>query len=195
LPRSNSSWLKDYYNRITGELKAALQRKDTFTNWSLTILLAIIAVYFDLMTKGVPSFYRVSLLYVGGCLFTRFFVHSCLAYGYIRKWNCLVGKIEQFWYSNGKKPSYNELKKEIIRYDHYSKIPVKRRKLITAQLKAGFGVIASILLLLIWIECNYYSFFEWEYSLMITGISVAYLIYEGVMFIKYDRIKMPKLAS
>jgi len=81
---------------------------------------------------------------------------------------------------------------DIKTYDHGAKIPVKRRKLIWTQLKAGFGIIFGLVLVLIFYESlllapSQDAFTFW----LLTTAALVYAFYEGVAFLRYPKIRMP----
>ena len=80
--------------------------------------------------------------------------------------------------------------KQIKKYDHESKIPISRRKLVRTQLKVTFGLIALATLALIVNE-----FRSTTYNIdigFLTVLAFIYLIYEVFLFVTYKDIRKPK---
>lgn len=191
---ARSGWLKAYYERLCEDARFDIGRKDTFTYWALTLFLAIFAVYAGLWFQQVPSLWRLSILYVAGALLTRFFVHSCLAYAGILRWRHLTKKIEQTCVMGS--GNISQIYTDIKEYDHESKIPVKRRKLVVTQLKAGFGIIFGLVFILILYESLLLAPSQDALVfLLLTTAAVAYIVYEGAAFLAYGKMKTAKAVS
>ena len=48
----DSDWVENYYQRIQSDATLAFERRDNITNWSYTILAAIIAAYVGFFGTG-----------------------------------------------------------------------------------------------------------------------------------------------
>jgi len=182
---SNSKWLKEYYSRISEEYRFSLNRKDTLTYWALTAVFVMLAAYVELLRFKESSLWRISLLAATVCLLVRFFIHSCLAYAYLKKWRFLLEQIEKHWMTG--KPSLNNIRQNINKYHHTPRTTVTRWYLIKAQLKAGFFLVFLIpsLLILFEILCSPQSF----YTFVPLGAILVYLTYESWQFISYEHTK------
>mgnify|MGYP005640476231 CR=1 FL=1 len=179
---SNSEWLKEYYSRISQEYRFSLNRKDTLTYWALTAMFVMIAAYVELLRVKEFSFWRMSLLAGAICLSLRFFVHSCIAYAYLKKWRFLLEQIEKHWMTG--KPSLSEIQNNINKYHHTPRTTVTRWYLVRSQLKAGFLLVFLIPSLLIMFEII--NFPQTPYKFIPFVAILIYLIYECLQFVSYE---------
>jgi hypothetical protein len=80
-------WLHSYHHRVQDECKISLERRDRVTNWSYTILAAVIAAYVGFFADGTWVLPIGRFALVAGVLFVliRFFFTSMIAYGFFLK--------------------------------------------------------------------------------------------------------------
>jgi len=168
-----------------------INRRDTFTYWALTVFLATIAVYFQLLHQGFPPLWRLALVYVTGALMLRFFMHSCLAYAGIRRWRDLGTLIERYWAGTVDAPTLAQVKEAIETYDHQTKATVTRRRQVRTQLRAGFLLIIGVILILIIFEVSVLPGWD-QASILMTLGALGYLAFEVINFLKYPKIMKPK---
>ena len=172
-----------------------VNRKDTFTYWALTVFVAMAAVYVELLTRGVPSVWRLGLLYITGALMIRFFIHSSLAYGGIKRWRHLSTVIEKHWFGESNSPTIDQVKEDIKKYDHDAKIPVGKTKLIWTQLRSGFILILGVTAILVGLEWYLFSSYVENLNRIITVAAGIYVLYEIVSFVEYGKTKRPPKKS
>ena len=141
-------WLTEYYQKVNQEKNINLQRKDSFTNWALVTLLGFFAIYGQLLLSPLPPFIRIGVLAVVIILIFRFYLRSCISFADIRRQNVIRRAIEGHWIRG--KPSVNRIEALIQIFDHECWSPDPLRRVLWAQLKAGFIVLflAPVLLLI-----------------------------------------------
>ena len=188
----NDEWLNNYYQKAHAEKQMDLDRRDKFTNWGLTIFVGFLALYADFIEREFSPMWRVTLLYMSGALFLRFFIHACLVYAWVHKWNSITSLIEKYWMSEKKSPSMEEVIEKIRIYDHSNKVPIKRRKIIWGQLKTGYLIIFIGIIILIIYDLFRLNSFEYCYVKIASVMGIFYLIYEGYIFFTYSKIDIPK---
>jgi len=184
-------WLVNYYQKAHAEKVMDLDRRDTFTNWGLTIFLGVIALYAEMLGRTIESIWRFGLLLTAFGLFLRFYIHSCLTYAWTHKWNKLI-IIEQYWISKKQDPTLEEVKEEIRKYDHDQKVPIRRLKILKAQLQTGYIIIFPVLAFLIFQESINIDLSGNYYNMALFLIFICYLVYEVYNFTSYSKIDMPR---
>jgi hypothetical protein len=182
---SESGWLKEYYTRISEECRFSMNRKDTLTYWAITAVFVMLAAYVELLRFELPSIWRIGLLVGTICLIARFFMHSCLAYSYLRKWRFLLEQIENHWMTG--KPLLEEIQENVKKYHHTPRTTVARGYLVKAQLRAGFLLVFLLPSLLISFEIL--SFPQSCYAFVLLGTLFMYLAYESWQFISYEHMR------
>ena len=186
---SNSDWLSNYYNRIQSDCTVSFERRDRVTNWSYTILAAVIAAYVGFFADGtfVTPLGRFAL--VSGVLFVliRFFFTSMIAYGYFLRARYFRTRIEQHWMKG--EPSLDEIKQDIEKYDHGKSMPHTERNRLMGQIKSGFLLILIIPTIPLAIE--FYLGITWEYF-VIVGALIVYILLEKHNFNNYDQMQSSK---
>ena len=184
-----ADWLGNYYHRIQNDCTMSFERRDRVTNWSYTILAAVIAAYVGFFADGtfVTSLGRFGL--VSGVLFVliRFFFTSMISYGYFLRARYFRTRIEQFWMDGN--PSLNELKQDIKNFDHGKTMPKTGRNLFAGQIKSGFILILAIPTIPLAIEL--YLGHTWEYYTILLALT-GYVILETYNFKKYDQMQYSK---
>jgi hypothetical protein len=180
-----SEWLKEYYARISEEHRFSLNRKDTLTYWAITAVFVMLAAYVELLRFELPTLWRISLLVGTICLLVRFFMHSCLAYAYLRKWRYLLEQIEKHWMTG--KPSLVDIQGDIKKYHHTPRTTVTRGYLVMAQLKAGFLLVFLLPISLIIFEVFYFP--QSRFTLVSLALLITYIIYECWQFVSYEHMK------
>lgn len=193
---NDSEWLKEYYQKVNQEKNINLQRKDSFTNWSLVTLLGFFAVYGQLFLTTLPSFIRLGALTVVFILIFRFYLRSCISFADIRRQNVLRRAIEGHWIRG--KPSVNRIEALIRIFDHECWSPDPLRRVLWAQLKAGFIVLflAPVFVLIYEIITLILQFYTLPFpleTLFISGAILAflffYLLYELVSIRRYQPLQ------
>ena len=183
---NNKSWLSDYYGRIQGECKLSFERRDRTTHWSYIVLTAVVTAYIGFFADGnfVTPLGRFGL--VSGVLLVliRFFFQSMIAYGYFLKWRYFRTKIEEHW-MNGT-PSIDEIKQDIVNFDHNKAMPETGRNLFMGQVKSGFILILAIPITLLAIELHLTQ--TWEYFMILISVG-SYFVLESYNFKKYDQVR------
>ena len=191
-PLTNSDdWLKQYHSRLQSEYELSMKKKDTLTNWSLTILLATIGLYFGQFV-GITNFESESrfALVIGTLIIQiQFFVNSMLAYGFLKKWRYLKERIEKYWAGDDIK--MEDIKNEITGIDHGRRMKTSWKDMIWAQLRAGFLLILSAPILLAVSEIYRASVIT-NYHYLVLGALVAFLIWQVLISINYDQFKKVK---
>ena len=135
--------LKSYYSRIQSEFELSHHKKDTVTNWSLTIVLASLGAYFGFSIENQYEPIIKLVLPIGTLMIvSHFFVTSLLAYGYLTKWRFLREQIEKYWIDG--KPPLSKIIKLIQTYDHNGNLNVNWKRRLRAQFISGFSVIIGI---------------------------------------------------
>jgi hypothetical protein len=139
-----SDWLKDYYSRVQSEYEFSFSKKDNLTNWSLTILIATLGLYFGNFV-GIGSFDSESrfAIVIGTLIIViQFFVNSMLTYGFMKKWRFIKEEIEKHWMTG--KPTLDEIKNYVVMYDHGRRLRSGWKEMLWAQLRAGFLLILAM---------------------------------------------------
>jgi len=189
---NNSEWLTNYYSRIQSDCTLSFERRDRVTNWSYTILAAVIAAYVGFFADGtfVIPLGRFGL--VSGVLFVliRFFFQSMIAYGYFLRARYLRTRIEKYW-MNGN-PSLDDIKKDIENYDHGRSMPNTGRNRVMGQIKSGFILIILIPTIPLGIE--FYLGSTWEYFVIVIALGI-YVLVEIINFKKYDQMQSSKIKN
>jgi len=187
----DDGWLENYYQKVIAEKQLDLDRRDRFTNWGLTIFIGILALYIDLLQKNVLSIWRMIILYVSFLFLIRFFIHSCLAYAWVYKWNDLTKTIEIYWLSDKKTSNLEKVVKKIKELDHENKVPIKRRMILWGQLRTGYMMIFILLLILMIVDLVYFNSSQECINIFFAIISIVYVLYEMDQFVKYEKINLP----
>jgi len=188
-------WLKVYYSRIQAQHDNSFRKKDTLTNWSLTILVAFFGIYFGILSGIISNETQdqsLRFVLVTGFLIIlgQFFSNSLIAYAYLRKFRFLIEQIDSYWITGT--PTLDEIIENIKKLDLKPQTNVGLKKMIKAQLTAGFGVILGAPII-IWVSelfqienlTNYHIA-----AFVILGAFVMWEIYSLVIK-KYDKIKQP----
>jgi len=189
----NEDWISDYYNKLISEQNFSRSRRDTVTNWGLTLFLAVIAAYGASVTSSVEisHFWRLSVLLVGFGLLVRFFSQGMIAYAFHAKWRYIANSIEL--HRAYASPTLDEIRRNMKTYDHGKRTTVSRRHMLWSQLRAGFLFIFSVLLILIAVELvQVYQLGQWTWEVwaLIMGIAV-YILWEISIFVDYGQLKRP----
>ncbi|MGY5144431.1 MAG: hypothetical protein ACW9XH_08115 [Candidatus Nitrosopumilus sp. bin_32a] len=183
--------LKEYYSKLSSEFQLSHGKKDTVTNWSLTIVLASLAAYFGLSIEfQYPAIMRLALSIGTFMIVTQFFVTSLLAYGYLSKWGLIRGQIEKYWI--GGNPTLKTIIKLIETYDHKNNLSVNKTRMLRASLISGFAVILGIPIGLITyeiskIDANNVTEFHLTAFIILT-IFIGYSILSVVKYQKFNYI-------
>jgi hypothetical protein len=133
------AWLKEYYQKVNQEKNINLQRKDSFTNWSLVTLLGFFAIYGQFFLITLPPFIHFGALAIAIILIFRFYLRSCISFADIRRQNVLRRAIEGHWIHG--KPSMKRIETLIQIFDIECWSPSPLRRVLWTQLKAGFIVL------------------------------------------------------
>ena len=189
--RANEDWLPSYYQRLVSEYQFSLGRRDSITNWALTLFLAIIAAYVAIVTSQthVSSSWRIGLLLVALGLSTRFFFQSTIAYSFLRRWRYLENQIESHWATG--KPSLQGLLIDFEVYDHGRRTTVTKFAMLWSQLRAGFLLIFLALSGVLSVEISHLPHLTPLLIVMFLGFSL-YVVWEIVIFVSYDQLKKPE---
>ena len=163
---------------IIAEFKASanylFERRDRTTHWSYIVLTAVVTAYIGFFADGnfVTPLGRFGL--VSGVLLVliRFFFQSMIAYGYFLKWRYFRTKIEEHW-MNGT-PSIDEIKQDIVNFDHNKAMPETGRNLFMGQVKSGFILILAIPITLLAIELHLTQ--TWEYFMILISVG-SYFVF------------------
>jgi len=137
---NQDEWLKTYYSRLQPSYDYSLQKKDTLTHWSLTILAALLGIYYAIPAdQFLHAGFRFLLATGFLVILIQFFSNSLVAYSYLRKWRYLKNRIDAYWMTNA--PTIKEISSDIETYDHKGHSTVGVSEMISAQLKSGFAII------------------------------------------------------
>lgn len=167
--------LKSYYSRIQSEFELSHNKKDTVTNWSLTIVLAALGAYFGFSIGNQYEPIIKLVLPVGTLMIvSQFFVTSLLAYGYLTKWRHLREQIEKHWIDGN--PPLSKIIKLIQTYDHGGNLNVSWKRRLRAQFISGFAVILGIPIALIIYEIYKIQEYTILHCIVIITL-IAYVIY------------------
>src|SRR5438445_4491337 len=161
----DEKWISDYYNKLISEQDFSRSRRDTVTNWGLTLFLAIIAAYGASITASVDisHFWRLSILLIGLGLLLRFFSQGMIAYDFLAKWRDIANSIEL--HRAYASPALDEIRRDIKTYDHGKRTTVSWRHMLWSQLRAGFLLIFSVLLILVVVELvQVYQLGQWTWE-------------------------------
>jgi|SRR6267143_2896227 len=185
------AWLSNYYGKLIGESQFSRSRRDAVINWGLTLFLAVLAAYGASLTSQIvlPRFWKVSLLATALGLLVRFFVQGMIAYSFLLKWRHLAELIESYWGSGT--PSVQEIFVEIEKYDHGRRTPIRKRKMIWSQLRAGSLLMFLALTAILLYELGVAGPLTLDLWIPIAGL-VIYLGWETATFVTYDQLKMPE---
>ncbi len=136
-------WLKAYYSKVQALHDNSFRKKDTLTNWSLTILVAFFGIYFGILSGNINPIPdpNIKFILVTGFLIIlgQFFSNSLIAYAYLRKYRYLIQKIDSRWITGI--PTLEKIMKDITELDIKGQTNVGMREACRAQLKAGFAII------------------------------------------------------
>lgn len=185
--KMGASWLTDYYGRIREEYQFSMERKDKITDWSIGVFFVAITAYSLLIGNGANSLWRIYLIVILLCFVVRFYLSSCLAYAYLKKWRYLLDLIEK--YQMNKDPSLDFVKKEISELHHTARATEKRRYFLIGQLKAGFFLMFLFPSIILTFEVI--LFHEIQIVLPLLFL-IGYLIYETLIFTRYKNIDLRK---
>jgi hypothetical protein len=182
-------WIDRYYNKVTYEARLSLDRRDKFTNWALTILAALISIYFGVFSGKIviPDYWRFLLVISFSIIEIRFFIQSMQSYGFLKKWRHLQKVIEQYW--DGQSNDRNYLLSEIRKYDHGNKVPIRISTMIDAQARSGFVLILSIPFALLVNELFFVGATITNSYLFALGALLAYIIWEAWILRQYEAMK------
>lgn len=196
------AWLKEYYQKVNQEKNINLQRKDSFTNWSLVTLLGFFAIYGQFFLITLPPFIHFAALAFAIILIFRFYLRSCISFADIRRQNVIRRAIEGHWIRG--KPSLQRIETLIQVFDHECWSPDPLRRVLWAQLKAGYLVLflAPVLALVYEVINLHVRFFTLLIPLETLLISYAilafliiYLIYELVSIRRYQPLQQKPQKS
>lgn len=194
MDKPNDDWLKEYYSRAQSEYEFSFNKKDNLTNWSLTILIATLGLYFGNFV-GIGSFTSESrfAIVIGTLIIViQFFVNSMLAYGFMKKWRFIKEEIEKHWMTG--EPSIIVIKEHISTYDHGRRIKSGWKEMLWAQLRAGFLLILATPISLGILEiCSADHISQYHYLvLLVLGIYIGWQLFTTGI---YDQFKKPKITK
>jgi len=187
----NSDWLSNYYNRTKEDCKTSFERRDRVTNWSYTVLIGILAIYFGFFGEGiaVPPIGRFALLAITLFVLTKFFFQSMIAYGFFLRSRYFRTKIEQHWMNA--EPTLDQIKIDIKKYDHDRSMPPTGRNRFVGQIKSGFILVLIIPTILFGLELFWSGGMDLRYYAILVPL-IAYVIFEIINFRSYDQMKTSK---
>ena len=192
----DSDWLKEYYQKVNQEKNINLQRKDSFTNWALVTLLGFFAIYGQFFLTTLPSFIRLGVLAVVIILIFRFYLRSCISFADIRRQNVLRRAIEGHFIRG--KPSVKRIEALIQVFDFECWSPDPLRRVLWAQLKAGFIVLfLAPVVVLIYEGINLlFQFYMLliPFEILLIGLAILtflliYLLYELLSIRRYQPLQ------
>ena len=191
IEKEKEEWLKVYYSKIQLEHDYSLRKKDALTNWSLTILVALLGIYFGIqggLIQDLVIDQSLRFILVTGFIIIlgQFFSNSLIAYAYLRKFRYIMEQIDSHWMTG--KPSLKTILEKISTFDHKSKTVVGVKKMISAQLRAGFAIILGGPII-IWIS-ELFNIENISYNHIIAFIILGgFVIWEIVSLNTYDKLK------
>lgn len=186
------TWLETYYNKLQADTQTSLQRRDNVTNWSYTIVIAILTIYFGFFTNnfGVHQFWRYMFVIGTLVVLIRFFFQSMISYAFFLRYRHLKTIIEKHWMRGS--PSIEEVIKEIEKYEHGREMPpTKRNRLWDGQIRSGFIIVLVIPLFLIANEFHMLHVVPVKYYEVLIGLGI-YVVLEIINFKLYDQMKKSK---
>jgi len=172
-----------------------MDRRDKFTFWAITLLFANLSAYFYLLSQKIPDLYLIIYFLASLILYIRFYIQSVIAYAYIVKFKYIIKLIEENLLF--KKSNFKELEDAIDKYDHRRYAHINKKKLLTAQLKAGYSIIIGIPLIFTIIHSYIYlndankspnSFYIYVISVI---LFILYICYEAYIFKNYTPVSQP----
>jgi hypothetical protein len=190
-------WLKEYYQKVNQEKNVNLQRKDSFTNWSLVTLLGFFAIYGQFFLISLPPFIHFGALAIVLILIFRFYLRSCISFADIRRQNVLRRAIEGHWIHG--KPSMNRIKTLIQIFDIECWSPSPLRRVLWTQLKAGYivlflGPVLALVYEIINLHMQFFMFTIYLENLLISYGILAflfiYILYELISIRRYQPLQM-----
>lgn len=184
-----TGWLQSYYALLQPSYDYSLKKKDTLTNWSLTILVALIGLYFGIQSEDILD-NDLKFLVVTGFLIIliQFFGNSLISYAYLRKWRHLKNSIDKHWMTG--KPTHDDIVKDIDTYDINESTPVGITDMILAQLRAGFAIILGGPAIIWTIELLRITTLS-QYHVVAFAILAGFIVWEIYTLKTYDKIKKP----
>ncbi len=197
--KEKEEWLKVYYAKIQSQHDNSFRKKDTLTNWSLTILIAMIGIYFGILSgqfqeQMLEQSLRFAVVTGFLIILGQFFSNSLISYAYLRKFRYLMKMIDSGW-MNGN-PSFSVIKEQISVFDLKDKTVVGMRESSWAQLRAGFAIILGFPTVL-WISELYQIqnlSFNHYFAFSLLGIFLAWEIW-SLWLRKYKRIKQASVLK
>lgn len=186
----NPSWLEKYHDRLESDLNTSFQRRDNVTNWSYTLVAAILTIYFGFFnSSSAQPFWRYTFVVGILVVLIRFFFQSMIAYGFYLKFRYLRNKIEDHWMTGN--PTIKEIIIDIQTYEHGKKMPdVKRNRLWDGQIRSGFIIVLAIPVILIVNELSTTTI-HYRHSAILIGLGI-YVFLEILNFNLYDQMKKLK---
>jgi hypothetical protein len=182
-----SEWVPSYYEKLIDDFEASLERRDTITNWSLTVFLGIIGFYFALLTQpSVSHLWRVALLLLSLALFMRFAVMDMYTYSFVKKWEYMKQRVESHWITN--EPGLKELEADILALDHRGRTTASRWRMIRSLMRNGFLFIFSVVLVLLLYEMTGLGALTRTECFLI-GATVFYLAFECAIFLTHPNLR------
>jgi hypothetical protein len=181
-----------YYTKAQNEARVALDRRDKFTNWALTILGALVTLYIGSFSGkiSIPDYWRFVLVVAFTIIELRFFFQSMIAYGILKRWRHLLSLIERYWFDGN--PDIAGIKNAIRTFDHEKRIPVSHMGLLSAQILSGFILVLAIPTGMIANELFFLKLTIGPLYYLTVLYLVLYIIFEIISFKRYDQVRVSR---
>ena len=178
---------------MQSEWERAVNKKDALTYWSLVILLGIGTIYFGAATDfQIVGWEKLALIIGTLIILIQFFVNSLLVYGFMKKWMHLREAIEKYWLDG--KPTVDQIKQEVKKYDHGRELPVTVTRLVWGQLRAGFLPILVAPIIIATYEL--YKTPQLGYGHFVVFLILGlFLVWQTLIFARYDQLKGMKKTT
>ncbi len=185
---SDAEKIKLYYEKALSQLEWWTERRDKFSYWGLTLLFALLSIYAIMVPYSQNEIYLVAFLLFGLLLMIRLYILSVISYSYVVKYREIVRKIEEKLIAN-ETNKLDDIWKKIKTHDHQGYTTYSMKRLLFSQLKTGYLLIFSSLIILIAYQV-YLS--NNPFVCVLIFLSLIYIAYEIIIFITYTPVNTPK---
>lgn len=176
-------WLLDIYYTTSLEIGSAISRLHSTLHWSAGITTAAVAVL-SLSPQPYPQVWTLGAVIVAFLLCVRLFVHACLAYAALTKWNELNRLITEYELADDASEQQRLREKIIgsVRLSHIQwRSPKPIRSVLWSTLKLGYVHMFSILSALCirgFAQASWSQWTTWALLVLLVGS----IVYEIVIF-------------
>lgn len=181
-------WLQTYYAKLQPAYDNSMKKINTVMNWALTVLVGLFSIYFGTSFTSIGTEYKFLITTGFLVVLIQFFTNTVISYSYLTKYRHLQSIIDQYWTSNS--ITYDQIIKEITKYDIDEYANVNLRSMIKSQLWHGYWIILGAPVGIWVIELQNLDY-TLEPNITIITLFLLYVFVSFWSLRKYSKIQKP----